>query len=67
MPTGQHRSLGSNVSKVRSLKMDNKVWTEPLMQVGGHQSVSPLQEVSMKESLFQGQYIDRPCEAASGA
>nr|XP_043898479.1 arf-GAP with Rho-GAP domain, ANK repeat and PH domain-containing protein 1 isoform X2 [Solea senegalensis] len=30
---GQHRSLGSNVSKVRSLKMDNKVWTEPLIQL----------------------------------
>uniref|UniRef100_A0AAQ5Y8G3 Arf-GAP with Rho-GAP domain, ANK repeat and PH domain-containing protein 1-like n=1 Tax=Amphiprion ocellaris TaxID=80972 RepID=A0AAQ5Y8G3_AMPOC len=30
---GQHRALGSNLSKVRSLKMDNKVWTEPLIQL----------------------------------
>lgn len=30
---GQHRSLGSNLSKVRSLKMDNKVWTELLIQL----------------------------------
>lgn len=33
--SGQHRGLGSSLSKVRSLKMDNKVWTEPLIQVGG--------------------------------
>ncbi|XP_023656384.2 arf-GAP with Rho-GAP domain, ANK repeat and PH domain-containing protein 1 [Paramormyrops kingsleyae] len=30
---GQHRSLGINVSKVRSLKMDSKVWTNPLIQL----------------------------------
>ncbi|XP_018517421.1 arf-GAP with Rho-GAP domain, ANK repeat and PH domain-containing protein 1 [Lates calcarifer] len=30
---GQHRALGSNLSKVRSLRMDNKVWTEPLIQL----------------------------------
>ncbi|XP_010892991.2 arf-GAP with Rho-GAP domain, ANK repeat and PH domain-containing protein 1 isoform X1 [Esox lucius] len=30
---GQHRSLGINVSKVRSLKLDSKVWTEPLIQL----------------------------------
>ncbi|XP_044078447.1 arf-GAP with Rho-GAP domain, ANK repeat and PH domain-containing protein 1 [Siniperca chuatsi] len=30
---GQHRGLGSNLSKVRSLKMDNKVWTEPVIQL----------------------------------
>ncbi|XP_051536533.1 arf-GAP with Rho-GAP domain, ANK repeat and PH domain-containing protein 1 [Myxocyprinus asiaticus] len=28
-----HRSLGSNRSKVRSLKLDNKVWTAPLLQL----------------------------------
>ncbi|XP_024253472.2 arf-GAP with Rho-GAP domain, ANK repeat and PH domain-containing protein 1 [Oncorhynchus tshawytscha] len=28
---GQHRSLGIHVSKVRSLKLDSKVWTEPLI------------------------------------
>ncbi|KAM9728606.1 arf-GAP with Rho-GAP domain, ANK repeat and PH domain-containing protein 1 isoform 2-T3 [Menidia menidia] len=30
---GQHRALGSKLSKVRSLRMDSKVWTEPLMQL----------------------------------
>ncbi|XP_061607428.1 arf-GAP with Rho-GAP domain, ANK repeat and PH domain-containing protein 1 isoform X2 [Phyllopteryx taeniolatus] len=30
---GQHRALSSTLSKVRSLKMDNKVWTEPLIQL----------------------------------
>ncbi|XP_016891590.1 arf-GAP with Rho-GAP domain, ANK repeat and PH domain-containing protein 1 isoform X2 [Cynoglossus semilaevis] len=30
---GHHRALGTNVSKVRSMKLDNNVWTEPLMQL----------------------------------
>ncbi|XP_034033447.1 arf-GAP with Rho-GAP domain, ANK repeat and PH domain-containing protein 1 [Thalassophryne amazonica] len=30
---GHHRHLGSKVSKVRSLMMDSKVWTEPLIQL----------------------------------
>ncbi|XP_051934188.1 arf-GAP with Rho-GAP domain, ANK repeat and PH domain-containing protein 1-like isoform X1 [Hippocampus zosterae] len=30
---GEHRGLGPNISKVRSLKMDRKVWTEDLIQV----------------------------------
>lgn len=30
---GAHRSMGSNRSKVRSLKLDKKVWTEALIQV----------------------------------
>ncbi|KAM4796199.1 LOW QUALITY PROTEIN: arf-GAP with Rho-GAP domain, ANK repeat and PH domain-containing protein 1 [Rhinophrynus dorsalis] len=30
---GVHRSLGPSISKVRSLKMDNKVWTEELIQL----------------------------------
>lgn len=30
---GQHRALGANRSKVRSLKLDGKVWTEPLIEV----------------------------------
>ncbi|XP_041918872.1 arf-GAP with Rho-GAP domain, ANK repeat and PH domain-containing protein 1-like isoform X4 [Alosa sapidissima] len=30
---GEHRSLGPSISKVRSLKMDRKVWTEELIQV----------------------------------
>ncbi|XP_029411763.1 arf-GAP with Rho-GAP domain, ANK repeat and PH domain-containing protein 1 isoform X2 [Nannospalax galili] len=30
---GEHRGLGAGVSKVRSLKMDRKVWTETLIQL----------------------------------
>ncbi|XP_072517548.1 arf-GAP with Rho-GAP domain, ANK repeat and PH domain-containing protein 1 isoform X2 [Salminus brasiliensis] len=30
---GVHRSMGSNRSKVRSLKLDSKVWTEPLIEL----------------------------------
>ncbi|XP_065106556.1 arf-GAP with Rho-GAP domain, ANK repeat and PH domain-containing protein 1 [Paramisgurnus dabryanus] len=30
---GMHRSLGQNVSKVRSLKLDERVWTDDLMRV----------------------------------
>ncbi|XP_040901612.1 arf-GAP with Rho-GAP domain, ANK repeat and PH domain-containing protein 1-like isoform X2 [Toxotes jaculatrix] len=30
---GEHRGLGPSISKVRSLKMDRKVWTEELMQL----------------------------------
>ncbi|XP_060744888.1 arf-GAP with Rho-GAP domain, ANK repeat and PH domain-containing protein 1-like isoform X2 [Tachysurus vachellii] len=30
---GEHRSLGPSISKVRSLKMDKKVWTEDLVQL----------------------------------
>nr|XP_033803816.1 arf-GAP with Rho-GAP domain, ANK repeat and PH domain-containing protein 1 isoform X2 [Geotrypetes seraphini] len=30
---GEHRGLGPSVSKVRSLKMDRKVWTEELIQL----------------------------------
>ncbi|XP_041438699.1 arf-GAP with Rho-GAP domain, ANK repeat and PH domain-containing protein 1 isoform X2 [Xenopus laevis] len=30
---GEHRSLGPNISKVRSLKMDNKVWTQELIEL----------------------------------
>ncbi|XP_041749167.1 arf-GAP with Rho-GAP domain, ANK repeat and PH domain-containing protein 1-like [Coregonus clupeaformis] len=33
---GQHRSLGIHVSKVRSLKLDSKVWTEPLILLFVH-------------------------------
>lgn len=35
LSTGEHRGLGAGISKVRSLKMDKKVWTETLIQVGG--------------------------------
>lgn len=31
--SGEHRGLGPSISKVRSLKMDRKVWTEELIQV----------------------------------
>uniref|UniRef100_A0A672FAI8 Arf-GAP with Rho-GAP domain, ANK repeat and PH domain-containing protein 1-like n=1 Tax=Salarias fasciatus TaxID=181472 RepID=A0A672FAI8_SALFA len=30
---GHHRALSSNLSKVRSLTMDTKAWTEPLLQL----------------------------------
>ncbi|CAN9501222.1 unnamed protein product [Ophioblennius macclurei] len=30
---GHHRGLSSNLSKVRSLTMDTKAWTEPLLQL----------------------------------
>ncbi|XP_004075859.2 arf-GAP with Rho-GAP domain, ANK repeat and PH domain-containing protein 1 isoform X1 [Oryzias latipes] len=30
---GEHRGLGPSISKVRSLKMDKKVWTEELIKV----------------------------------
>uniref|UniRef100_A0A803TMV2 ArfGAP with RhoGAP domain, ankyrin repeat and PH domain 1 n=1 Tax=Anolis carolinensis TaxID=28377 RepID=A0A803TMV2_ANOCA len=30
---GEHRGLGPSISKVRSLKMDKKVWTEELIEV----------------------------------
>uniref|UniRef100_A0A669BEQ0 ArfGAP with RhoGAP domain, ankyrin repeat and PH domain 1 n=1 Tax=Oreochromis niloticus TaxID=8128 RepID=A0A669BEQ0_ORENI len=30
---GEHRGLGPSISKVRSLKMDKKVWTEELIQL----------------------------------
>ncbi|KAI4882270.1 hypothetical protein NFI96_027223 [Prochilodus magdalenae] len=30
---GVHRSMGSSRSKVRSLKLDSKVWTEPLIEL----------------------------------
>lgn len=30
---GAHRSMGSSRSKVRGLKLDDKVWTEPLIQL----------------------------------
>ncbi|XP_077782956.1 arf-GAP with Rho-GAP domain, ANK repeat and PH domain-containing protein 1 isoform X2 [Podarcis muralis] len=30
---GEHRGLGPNVTKVRSLKMDKKVWTEELIEL----------------------------------
>ncbi|CAB1348221.1 unnamed protein product [Coregonus sp. 'balchen'] len=33
---GEHRGLGPSISKVRSLKMDRKVWTEELIQVYTH-------------------------------
>lgn len=31
--TGQHRALGSQVSKVQSLKLDTSVWSNEIVQV----------------------------------
>ncbi|NXD74473.1 ARAP1 protein, partial [Eolophus roseicapillus] len=33
---GEHRGLGPSITKVRSLKMDRKVWTEELIQLFHH-------------------------------
>ncbi|NWH72856.1 ARAP3 protein, partial [Piaya cayana] len=33
LPTGQHRSLGSNISKVQSLKLDTSVWSNEIVQL----------------------------------
>ncbi|CAG5882247.1 unnamed protein product [Menidia menidia] len=44
----QHRALGSKLSKVRSLRMDSKVWTEPLMQVS-----KPLRRILEDHCLHQ--------------
>ncbi|XP_078496310.1 arf-GAP with Rho-GAP domain, ANK repeat and PH domain-containing protein 1-like isoform X2 [Lissotriton helveticus] len=30
---GEHRSLGTNISNIKSLKMDSAIWTEPLIQL----------------------------------
>ncbi|KFP09060.1 Arf-GAP with Rho-GAP domain, ANK repeat and PH domain-containing protein 3, partial [Egretta garzetta] len=32
-PAGQHRSLGSNISKVQSLKLDTSVWSNEIVQL----------------------------------
>lgn len=32
--TGQHRALGSGISKVQSLKLDTSVWSNEIVQVG---------------------------------
>ncbi|XP_055797306.1 arf-GAP with Rho-GAP domain, ANK repeat and PH domain-containing protein 1-like [Salvelinus fontinalis] len=42
---GQHRSLGIHVSKVRSLKLDIKVWTEPLILLFVHYGNKAANEV----------------------
>lgn len=34
LPAGQHRSLGTMVSKVQSLKLDTSVWSNEIVQVG---------------------------------
>ncbi|XP_069468554.1 arf-GAP with Rho-GAP domain, ANK repeat and PH domain-containing protein 1-like isoform X2 [Ambystoma mexicanum] len=30
---GQHRSLGTSISNIKSLRMDSTIWTEPLIQI----------------------------------
>lgn len=34
LPAGQHRGLGTMVSKVQSLKLDTSVWSNEIVQVG---------------------------------
>nr|XP_029508371.1 arf-GAP with Rho-GAP domain, ANK repeat and PH domain-containing protein 1-like [Oncorhynchus nerka] len=50
---GEHRGLGPSISKVRSLKMDRRVWTEELIQVHTHLSLtlSPSRSLSLSLSL----------------
>ncbi|NXS45690.1 ARAP3 protein, partial [Balaeniceps rex] len=33
LPAGQHRSLGSNISKVQSLKLDTSIWSNEIVQL----------------------------------
>ncbi|NXV50835.1 ARAP3 protein, partial [Uria aalge] len=33
LSTGQHRSLGSNISKVQSLKLDTSIWSNEIVQL----------------------------------
>lgn len=64
LSTGQHRSLGSNISKVQSLKLDTSVWSNEIVQVealragrwGGHsifvgQAASPGRAVPPQSPL----------------
>lgn len=36
--TGQHRALGSGISKVQSLKLDTSVWSNEVVQVRGQRT-----------------------------
>lgn len=51
LPAGQHRGLGTMVSKVQSLKLDTSVWSNEIVQVGV--AVGFLPGLSVKRSLFQ--------------
>uniref|UniRef100_A0A3B5M6K8 Arf-GAP domain-containing protein n=1 Tax=Xiphophorus couchianus TaxID=32473 RepID=A0A3B5M6K8_9TELE len=44
---GEHRGLGPSISKVRSLKMDKKIWTEELIQVNKLKIITSLVETSL--------------------
>lgn len=44
--------LGANRSKVRSLKLDSKVWTEPLIQVRTLQRQEMSNTHTIKEACF---------------
>ncbi|TMS07767.1 Arf-GAP with Rho-GAP domain, ANK repeat and PH domain-containing protein 1 [Larimichthys crocea] len=48
---GEHRGLGPSISKVRSLKMDRKVWTEELIQATSGQTLSGRPNVPPSEAL----------------
>ncbi|XP_078256441.1 arf-GAP with Rho-GAP domain, ANK repeat and PH domain-containing protein 2 isoform X2 [Rhinoraja longicauda] len=50
---GQHRSLGSNISKVRSLKLDTSIWSNELVElfiVVGNKMVNSFWAANLKAS-----------------
>nr|XP_020484890.1 arf-GAP with Rho-GAP domain, ANK repeat and PH domain-containing protein 2 [Labrus bergylta]XP_020484892.1 arf-GAP with Rho-GAP domain, ANK repeat and PH domain-containing protein 2 [Labrus bergylta]XP_029132333.1 arf-GAP with Rho-GAP domain, ANK repeat and PH domain-containing protein 2 [Labrus bergylta] len=56
---GQHRSLGTNISKVRSLKLDSSIWSNALvelfLEVGNkHANTFWAAHLPLEEALFSG-------------
>uniref|UniRef100_A0A8C7G7Z3 ArfGAP with RhoGAP domain, ankyrin repeat and PH domain 1 n=1 Tax=Oncorhynchus kisutch TaxID=8019 RepID=A0A8C7G7Z3_ONCKI len=51
---GEHRGLGPSISKVRSLKMDRRVWTEELIQAD---CPSPLSLALAHNQKLQAQFL----------
>ncbi|XP_043913357.1 arf-GAP with Rho-GAP domain, ANK repeat and PH domain-containing protein 1-like isoform X2 [Protopterus annectens] len=61
---GQHRALGATISKVRSLKMDRAIWTEPLIQLFiqvGNKGTNNIwaQQVPPSEMIYPGSLSDK--------
>lgn len=49
--SGQHRALGSGISKVQSLKLDTSVWSNEIVQVRGLREVVGNGERASKSRL----------------
>lgn len=51
--TGQHRALGSGISKVQSLKLDTSVWSNEIVQVRSlkREKVGGWKESTQKKAL----------------